>query len=171
MASGMSVVLTLPLRQPLLTQNAQRRAHWTAVRAAKRDTEIVVGEAVKAAGVGPIEGPVTVQLIWFAPDARNRDTDGLAPMMKAVLDALVKKGVLPDDNAKVVTETICGPIVVSRDNPRFEVHIRRVAQRRSLRPGWWRLLVPRAGWFSTRGEDDLQELPCFGGVLGVCHGA
>lgn len=119
-------VLTLPLKRPLITSNDQRRAHWTTVAKAKADTELLVEEAIKKIKLKKIEGPITVRLVWYAPDARVRDTDSLYPMMKAILDALVKKEIIPDDNGKIVYESTCGPIVIARDNPRMEVHIRRV---------------------------------------------
>lgn len=117
--------LILPLRAPLLTLNEQRRAHWTTVAKAKLDTEIVVGEAIKKAKLKPVDGPITVQLVWYAPDLRHRDVDGLAPMAKACLDALRKKGIIADDHSELVRELHLGPIVVSRDQPRFELLIHR----------------------------------------------
>lgn len=120
------LVLTLPLRSPPLSANDQRRAHWTQVAKAKREMELIVTSAINQAKAKPIDGPVTVQLVWYAPTAHARDTDGLAPMMKACLDALVKKKVLVDDNNRVVHQTILGPIVVSRDRPRFELIIKRL---------------------------------------------
>ncbi|WP_411828815.1 RusA family crossover junction endodeoxyribonuclease [Mycobacterium intracellulare] len=114
----------LPLRSPLLTLNDQRRAHWTTVRKAKSDVELLISVAVNKAKLKPIEGPVVVWLVWYAPDRRARDCDGLAPMLKACLDALVHKGILPDDNSEIVHQACLGPIVVARDNPRFELQIR-----------------------------------------------
>lgn len=109
-----------------MTLNDQRRAHWRTVAKLKADTELVVAEAIKKAKLGKLDGPVEVSLVWYAPDARKRDPDGLAPMAKAILDALVKKGVLDDDDSTVVQSVRLGPIVISRDRPRFEFHIRLV---------------------------------------------
>ena len=121
MNAGSSWVMTLPLRSPMMTQNMQRRAHWSQVYLAKKDTETLVWAAAKLARMPKFREPVVVQLAWYPPDNRSRDTDGLAPMMKAVLDAMVKIEVLEDDNSKVVTHTVCGPIEVDKNNPRFEV--------------------------------------------------
>jgi Holliday junction resolvase RusA-like endonuclease len=93
------------------------------VAAAKQEVELVVSSVISSNRVKPISGLVTVQLIWYAPTAHPRDTDGLAPMMKACLDALVKKKVLKDDNNRIVWQTLLGPIVVDRDQPRFELVI------------------------------------------------
>lgn len=116
-----TVKLTLPLKAPPLNQNSQRRAHWTQVAKAKREVEEVVVVAVKKARLKKIDAQISARLVWFAPDARNRDCDSLAPMMKACLDALVKKSIIPDDNSKIVREVHLGPVIVARDNPRFEL--------------------------------------------------
>lgn len=118
-----TVRLVLPLTAPPLSQNSQRRAHWTQVAKAKRDVELVVMAAVKKAKLSRIDGEISVRLVWYAPDARKRDTDSLAPMAKACLDALVKMKVIEDDNSKIVRETLLGPVIVARDRPRFELHI------------------------------------------------
>lgn len=117
-------VLVLPLKAPLMTLNMQRRAHWSAVAKAKADTEIVVAAALKKAKLRRIDEPISIRLVWFAPDARRRDVDGLAPMLKSVLDCLVKRKVLVDDSSGYVREAKLGPIVVDRVAPRFEVRIR-----------------------------------------------
>lgn len=121
-------VLVLPLRKPLMTLNMQRRAHWSEVAKAKSETAMLVGVAAKKAKLPPMAGLVCVRLVWYAPDARRRDCDGLAPMMKAILDCLVELNVLPDDSSRYVSDVRLGPIVIARDNPRFEIHIRRVAE-------------------------------------------
>ncbi len=72
-----------------------------------------------------MDGPVSIRLVWYAPDARTRDSDSLYFTLKACVDALVKGEIIPDDNSKFVAETICGPVVVSRDNPRLELVITR----------------------------------------------
>jgi Holliday junction resolvase RusA-like endonuclease len=119
-------VLVLPLRAPLMTLNMQRRAHWSEVAKAKADTALVVTAAAKKAKLPPIDELVSIRLVWFAPDARRRDVDGLAPMMKSILDCLVQRKVLVDDSSKYVWEAKLGPIVVDRTAPRFEVRIRSV---------------------------------------------
>lgn len=121
-----TVILILPLRTPLLTQNTGKGVHWSVMAKAKKDTELVMYSAIKKAKLKKIDGPIEVQLVWYAPDLGIRDTDNLAPMMKACTDALVKKGIIPDDNSKIVHRTILGPVVCARDNPRFEYWIRTV---------------------------------------------
>lgn len=111
-----------------MTANGQRRSHWTTVAQAKKQVEELVWVASKNAKLKPIKGLVSVRLVWFAPDARQRDSDGLFPMMKAVLDGLVKLKILEGDSNKYVYDTRCGPIVIARDNPRIEVWIRRIME-------------------------------------------
>lgn len=118
-------VLVLPLKAPLMTPNSQRRAHWTAVAKAKADHELLVTAALAKAKLKRIDGPVSVRIIWYAPDARRRDVDSLAPLGKSVLDALEKRNVIDNDHSEIVREISFGPIVVARDNPRIEVVINR----------------------------------------------
>lgn len=118
-------LLKLPLRTPLMTLNTQRRSHWSVIAKAKADTEFLVGVAAKKANLPSFDSPITVRLVWHAPDARRRDVDGLAPMMKAILDALVHLGVVVDDSSKYVRDVRLGPICIARDDPRFEIIIRR----------------------------------------------
>ena len=125
-----SVKLVIDLPAPLITPNTQRQMHWTKVRDAKAQTELLVKSAITKAKLKKIDPPISVRLIWYAPDIKRRDADSLAPTMKAVLDALVKKGVIPDDNSTIVGECLLGPIIVSRDNPRLEVRIM------GLEEGW-----------------------------------
>ncbi len=120
--------MTLPIPRPLLTTNQSRGKHWSEIRKAKADTELLTTIGCAKAKVPNISDPVTVRLIWYAPDARVRDTDSLYPTLKACIDALVKKGVLVDDGYRHVVETTCGPIVISRDNPRLELVIRRLEE-------------------------------------------
>lgn len=109
-----------------MSANDQRRAHWSKVRSAKADTEQLVAIAAHNAGVGEICGPVSVRIVWYAPDGRKRDVDSLSVFAKSCLDSLKKKKVIPDDSSDIVTEVKLGPIVIARDNPRIEVIIRRV---------------------------------------------
>lgn len=120
-ARRMTHLLTLPLRRPLMTANDQRRAHWSAVRAAKADTELLVRSAAQRARL-PRFGRCHVTVTWYAPDARIRDSDALAPCLKAVLDALVRGGWLPGDDHWFVASTRQA-IAVDRANPRITIEI------------------------------------------------
>lgn len=118
--------LVLPIKAPLMTQNSQRRAHWTEVSRAKSDTELLVFAAARRAKVPHLDGPISVRVVWYAPDARVRDVDSLGVFAKSCLDAFKKGGIIDDDHSGIVREVILGPIVISRDNPRIEIRIRGV---------------------------------------------
>lgn len=51
---------------------------------------------------GRVKKPVHVTFVWFEPN-RRRDKDNVAFGKKFILDALQKKGVLPNDNNKWVS--------------------------------------------------------------------
>ena len=89
--------------------------------------------AARKCGIPPLDsGPVSVRVVWFAPDARRRDVDSLATFAKAFLDALCKMGIISDDNSSIVVELKLGPIFISRENPRVEAHVRIVETGGSL---------------------------------------
>ena len=119
-------VLVLPLKAPMMSANGQRRAHWTGVARAKADTEVIVLAAARKAKLKRVDGLLSVRIIWYAPDARKRDVDSLAVLAKSSLDALKKGNIIDDDHAGIIHEVNLGPIIIARDNPRIEIHVRRV---------------------------------------------
>jgi hypothetical protein len=100
------------------------------VAKAKADTEIIVLAAARKAKLDRVDGLLSVRIIWYAPDARKRDVDSLAVLAKSSLDALKKGKIIDDDHAGIVHEVSLGPIIIARDNPRIEIHVRR------LEAGW-----------------------------------
>ena len=119
-------VLTLDVPRPPMTANQQRAWHWRKQHQAKHLAETLVWAAAKQARIGTLTAPQTVSVVWYAPDARRRDSDALGPMLKASLDALVKSGVLEDDDHKHVTSTSMS-IQLDRERPRIEIHIEETA--------------------------------------------
>lgn len=117
----MTHVLTIDVRKPPMTLNEQRRAHWQTVRRAKAEAEQHIWVVAKAARL-PRMKRAHVEVVWFAPDKRARDADSLGPYMKAVLDTLVKIGVLEDDNYRHVPRVTLG-IEHDRSRPRIEIII------------------------------------------------
>jgi crossover junction endodeoxyribonuclease RusA len=109
-----------------MTQNGQRRAHWTEVARAKADTELFVYAAARKAKLEKVAPPISIRIIWYAPDARKRDVDSLSVLAKSVLDALQKGQIIDDDHAGIIHELHLGPIITARDNPRIEIHVGRV---------------------------------------------
>jgi Holliday junction resolvase RusA-like endonuclease len=134
-SSRTSWVLVLPIKAPLMTQNQQRRAHWTQVARAKSDTELLVTLAAKKAKLTGVDGPISVQIVWYAADARKRDVDSLAVLAKSCLDALKKREIIEDDHSGIVTDVQLGPIVISRDNPRIEIVVRQLEVGGSVQDG------------------------------------
>jgi len=113
--------IRLDFQRPPMTANDQRKAHWTEVRRAKVEVETDVYWRAKAAQIA-VQPPVEVFLTWYAKDARIRDSDSAAPMLKACLDALVLADVLPGDDHRYVTRS-GSSVVVDRADPRVEITI------------------------------------------------
>lgn len=95
----MSLPATFPLpwRAVPLTQNQLRRMHYQVEAKAKA---ALIGEArtaIRRAGIQPV-GCANFTLHYQPGTRRRIDADGLAPVAKVVLDALVKEGVLHDDS-------------------------------------------------------------------------
>lgn len=122
----MTYTLVVDIPRPPLSSNGQRRAHWTTVRKAKADVEVLVAAQVREVQVPPLDR-ITVLVTWFAPDARARDVDSLSPFLKAALDSLVKSGVLVDDNSKFVREATTR-IDLDRVRPRIEIELKEVTE-------------------------------------------
>lgn len=47
---------------------------------------------------------VNVQLTWYVPDHRRRDTDNVVPTLKALCDGIVDAGIVPDDTPRYMTK-------------------------------------------------------------------
>lgn len=67
-----------------------------------------------------ISEPVNVKAIFYMPTKRRVD---LVNLLQALLDVLVKHGVLADDNCKVVCSMDGSRVEYDKDNPRTEVEI------------------------------------------------
>lgn len=113
--------LEVPLKRPPMTLNGQRRAHWTKVRDAKTLVEWHVTAALKRTPIPPLDR-ASVTVTWRCGDRRTRDADGLAPFLKATLDALVHNGVIADDNYRHVP-TVAMRIELDQENPRIEITV------------------------------------------------
>lgn len=71
-----------------------------------------------------IDYPVEVSYVFHWPDNRVADQSN---RVKATLDYLVKSRVLKDDNWKIVRAETLYSAGVSREHPRVEVSVRRIA--------------------------------------------
>lgn len=67
---------------------------------------------------------VKVHFFWIEPNTM-RDVDNIAFAKKFILDALVKKGILPNDTQRWV-KGFSDQFEVDKDNPRIEITIEEV---------------------------------------------
>lgn len=105
-----------------MTANQQRRLHYMKQAEAKKQVGDVVHWHATRMGLRSL-GQSVVTVIWYAPDRRRRDTDGLGPFLKAALDALTRAGAWPDDHSDWVVETRLRIDKTETSNPRIEIVI------------------------------------------------
>ncbi len=67
-----------------------------------------------------ISEPVNIRAIYFMPARRKVDITNLE---SALMDVLVKYGVIADDNCRVVVSTDGSRVMYDKENPRTEVTI------------------------------------------------
>lgn len=67
-----------------------------------------------------IAEPVNIRAIYFMPTRRKVDITNLE---SALMDVLVKYGVITDDNCRVVVSTDGSRVMYDKENPRTEVTI------------------------------------------------
>lgn len=68
----------------------------------------------------PIEKPVNVKCLFYMPTKRKCD---LVNMQEAILDIMVKAGLLADDNYSIVQSMDGSRVLYDKENPRTEVYI------------------------------------------------
>lgn len=68
----------------------------------------------------PVSDAVNVKCVYYMPTKRRVDKTNLE---EAILDILVKAGVLEDDNRDIVAGTDGSLVLYDRDNPRVEITI------------------------------------------------
>jgi len=78
-----------------------RRGRYSKYAQEKREWEERVIFVCKAHKLKPVQGRVYFDFIWYEKNKR-RDPDNISASKKFILDALVKAGILPDDNWKYV---------------------------------------------------------------------
>lgn len=75
------------------------RMHWSKRKALGG----LHGWQVRSAQLRPMAGPVRLELIRYSAGGQM-DYDNLVSTGKSILDAIVRSGILPDDNPQVITE-------------------------------------------------------------------
>lgn len=99
-----TILIPLPWTRPPMMANDRR--HYREHAKVKAQVLTEARWSIRAAKPRPIVGAEIV-LWWRVPDRRRRDADGGEPTKKTVIDALVKEGVLPEDNWVHVPRSWC----------------------------------------------------------------
>ena len=67
-----------------------------------------------------ISSPVNIRALYYMATRRRVDITNLE---SALLDVLVKHGVITDDNCRIVVSTDGSRVLYDKDNPRTEIYI------------------------------------------------
>lgn len=107
--------------------SANDRVHWSVRHCATADIRLEVMAKTRALHLGAAE-KVRVDVVWVVTDRRRRDTDNLAPFLKAIYDGIgADKGVsarIVEDDTREFMEKPEPTIRYEKDaRPHFEVTI------------------------------------------------
>lgn len=69
----------------------------------------------------PTKYPVKLKITWYEEN-KKRDVDNVVFAVKFIQDALVKAGIIPNDNQKYI-DALEHEVTIDRENPRIEVEI------------------------------------------------
>ena len=86
------------------TLNELKRMHYHTQSLSKKEWERVVSIEILKQKLKAAKPPVIITYRFHFRDKRRRDPDGYAYSAKSIQDALVRSGILPDDNFSVVKE-------------------------------------------------------------------
>jgi hypothetical protein len=92
-----SDLVELPWPRPNVTKNQLRRMHYQAEAKARANAINEARWAIRAARPKPLQY-ADVILHWRVPNRVRRDGDGAQWQLSVALDALVREGVLADDD-------------------------------------------------------------------------
>lgn len=121
----LTIVDSIHPGRPPLTMNDYAKAHWTKKRQARDRIHYQVKQALQKQPL-PMFDRARIAIVQHAPDGRRRDVDGLNAFRKAALDALVRLGVLPDDNLRHVIDG-GNRIELSSPHPRIVIELEHLA--------------------------------------------
>lgn len=98
------------------------RAHWAVKNDARLQVSAMVAMAVVVHGIEPVQGPCVLRFVWVFPRGGRHDLDNLigSGVTKAAIDALVRKGVLPDDDSGTVVD-VKAEVCIERGQRRLEI--------------------------------------------------
>lgn len=98
-----------------------KTTHYGEYQKVKREWHWFIKAAITEKPKEPYKKAI-VEITYFFKDNRDRDPDNYSG--KFILDALVKEGIIIDDNFKVISLWLYGK--VDRENPRTEINIQEV---------------------------------------------
>lgn len=87
----------------------------------KRDTQDLIGWAIKGSKIEPMHGEVNIHVTYIEPNTR-RDKDNIHCSIKFILDALVEQKILVDDSWTYIG-TLSYSYKVNKSNPRVIVEL------------------------------------------------
>lgn len=93
----------------------------------KAGNEQRVRDAIRAAGLKPMQCPVHIHVTWIeglAPGREKfvpRDKDNIRSSIKYIQDALIREGIIKSDSYRNVTPS--DSYMLNRDNPRVIVEL------------------------------------------------
>ena len=90
----------------------------------KKEAETQTAEGIIISGIGAAQPPVRVHFTWYEKDER-RDPDNVASAKKFIFDAMVRRGVIPNDSRKFV-RGFTDEFRTDKKRPRIEVEIEEV---------------------------------------------
>lgn len=100
------------------------RSHWTkGAKLRKKDLEWCISAIYSAKMVQKpaFSSAVAVKFFWYEPNAK-RDPDNIISGQKAILDALVRCKIIPNDTQRYVKRLVHF-IDIDERNPRIEVNV------------------------------------------------
>lgn len=99
------------------------RGHWANGKRMKEEQDELVMAYIRKCRVKPMDTPIEVGISWVEPKRKGgklRDIDNISFATKFIFDALVKCGVIPDDNPRHV-RAVYHHFTFNSDEPRVEV--------------------------------------------------
>lgn len=124
-----ATIIPLPWPKPPLSLNdrpSHPKARAREVREV-REAAAAACAALIAKGALDVLEPVTVTLVWFAPDHRKRDADNPVATLKPLCDGLADAGLVPDDTPEWMDKRPV-QIIYRKGEPGVELHIERRAE-------------------------------------------
>ena len=96
------------------------RDHWSKSAEQKKTWTETAYYSISKRGY-LVKPPYTIEFRWYEKNAK-RDLDNIMAAQKFILDALVKRGVFPNDGQRNI-QGLRHSVFVSKENPRVEVDI------------------------------------------------